>query len=220
MFDDSTHESVRGDGTSTITSANPMGLSFTGGSSGDQLNFSSNVQFNVWDFEATKCWVCGNLQVLGAAGVRYVHMSQDYSASLRPGPKSGSTKTDIVFGHNFNGAGPTIAFDSKYRIRESGLALYGKARGAILFGTAKEHLVFSTPTTIHDRSARQADVMPVGELEVGGEFSHELGRALGFVQLGFVGQAWWGAGNAANSYPHDSTNLGLVGLVLRGGINF
>jgi hypothetical protein len=74
----------------------------------------------------------------------------------------------------------------------------------------------------------QASVLPVGELEIGAEYGRDLGRAYLVVQLGFVGQVWWGAGNAANSTvlngssfrADNASNLGLVGLAFRLGLSF
>ena len=45
------------------------------------------------------------------------------------------------------------------------------------------------------------------------------------MQTGFIGQIWWGAGNATNSdiSPYSSSsdsNFGFLGLVIRGGVRY
>jgi hypothetical protein len=81
-----------------------------------------------------------------------------------------------------------------------------------------------TNGTLATSRAQQADVIPVGELEIGGEYSRDLGRYRLFAQAGLVGQVWWGAGNAANNNsggsPNNSSDLGFLGFVFRGGISF
>ncbi len=210
-------------GTATITSAYPQGLGFASnlnGSTQAAYNFSSDLNVMTWDFEATKLWSCNGLEMIGAAGVRYAHLAQNYRAS--------SPSTIIDSGHNFNGAGPTIAFDATQRLGNSPLALYGKARGSVLFGSANNNSYRLTPETFNSASSSQSDVLPVGEIEIGLQADSNLGggRLRVFGQIGFFGQGWLGAGNASNTEsifsddPNSNGNFGFVGMAFRAGVNF
>jgi hypothetical protein len=220
LFEASSREGVIVTPDSTVRTARPLGLILESGVVGDEFRFLSNLKLHVWDLEGTRSWNGDNWQLQAAAGVRYAHLSQDYLAMLRPGPGSPTEPKDLRFSHNFNGAGPTLAVEGKYCLGCSGLALYGNGRGAILFGTGKEQLLQTSTNSVHDHRRQQADVLPVSELEVGVQFTRCAFHGLLFIQTGFVGQVWWGAGNASHSDRNDDTNLGFVGLVVRAGVNF
>src|SRR5262249_48938669 len=158
-----------------------------------------------------------------AAGLRYTHIAQDYAAASLFA--NGSSRA-IASGHNFNGAGPTIAIDSHARIGQSGFGLYGNARLAVLFGSG-EQAPFAVNRNAagvlpsqREAFANQSDVLPVGELELGVEFGRSFGdgRPRAFFQIGLVGHIYWGAGNASDTESlftngADSTsNLGFVGV--------
>jgi hypothetical protein len=128
-------------------------------------------------------------------------------------------------GHNFNGAGPTLAVEGRRAIGNSGFALYGNGRAALLFGTARQEVHFAHPTAgAFDNAARQADVLPIGEIELGVEYGRDVGRLRAFAQAGCHGQFWWGAGNASNTAvlggPDNSSSVGLVGGAFRVGVTF
>src|SRR5262249_50658941 len=97
--------------------------------------------------------------------------------------------------------------------------------GTVLFGTAKEDYNAFVGGTHQEFSRQPNSVLPIGELEIGVEYSRNVGRAKAFVQTGFVGQVWWGGGNASNIDPNGFTsaasqNFGFVGLALRAGIRY
>ena len=75
------------------------------------------------------------------------------------------------------------------------------------------------------------DVLPVAEIELGLRYEHPCSYGRLFLETAFVGQAWFGAGNSANSGPITGTpwpdealettsTLGLVGLKVAGGIRY
>ena len=79
----------------------------------------------------------------------------------------------------------------------------GTARGSILFGHRKDHAdftlfsfrtgevdLFNTFDNNHD------EVLPVGEVELGTEWSTSYNGVQPFVQVGFVSQTWFNAGSA------------------------
>ncbi len=229
----------------TITPADPLGI---GGSlpSGlpsfskttDKLTFESGLAVNVWDFELMQHIACGQWDLLLAGGLRYAHVAQNFVAATNAtvfGPLEAKVRPEIRSGHNFNGAGPTVALDARRFLGHGGLALYANSRLSILFGSGEEiaqGFLFN-PTTgalvaqaINSRE--QSDILPIGELEVGVEFGRDLddNGSRAFVQLGLVGQVYWGGGNAANvesifTQGADGTNnFGFVGLVLRAGLTY
>jgi Legionella pneumophila major outer membrane protein precursor len=194
--------------------------------------FASDLHLNVWDIELSHDFTFGHCGCLLAGGVRYAHMAQDYAAGIAYfGFETGAgVPHDILtFAHNFNGAGPTIACEGHRALGQTGLALYGSARGSTLFGSSHQRLfrvsdVVGPPFT--QISTASATVLPVGELEVGAEYGHCFGGLHAVAQVAFVGQVWFGAGNASNSDgvftsgSGNSSNLGLVGLAVRAGVDF
>ena len=181
----------------------------------------SNLAVNVGDFQATCNIENAKWSHLLGFGIRYTHMSQDYRATLT----DANTRIDLTSGHNLNGAGPSFSLETRRRISESGFSIYGQRHGAIIFGQAKENFSAVNNGIPHQFTRSHNDVVPVGELELGGEYQRCMGRAKFFVQAGFVGQIWWGAGNASNVDPIGSgsasnSNFGFLCLALRAGVRY
>jgi hypothetical protein len=215
-----------GDGTNTSspsvgTTIIPAGPSLgTVLGAGDAVVASSNLSLDVYDFEATYTWSNGPWSWLASAGARYVDLSQDYNLSI----VSGGVATNTVTGtSSFKGAGPTFSFEARRQLANPALALYGTVRGSILFGSGEQTSAtsgagFGAFTT----TANQTDVLSIGEMEIGGEWGKDFGRYRLFTQLGFVGQVWFGGGNAAQG-PNGTDlgqNFGFYGGVARIGLNF
>jgi Legionella pneumophila major outer membrane protein precursor len=182
---------------------------------------SSSLAVNVLDIQGTCSFEDAKWSHLLGIGVRYTHMSQDYRATLT----NANTRIDLTSGHNLNGAGPSFALETKRRIGESGFAIYGQLNGAILFGHANEAYTAVNNGVLQQFTRGHTDVLPVGELEVGAEYQRNVGRAKLFLQAGFVGQVWWGGGNASNLDPlgpssASNSNFGFLGLALRGGVRY
>ncbi len=243
QYDQGAHEEATNVGDATVNSAAPLGVSalfsFT---PGGRIVTDSGLYVAVWDFEVTQDIHCGAWDLTLAGGVRYAHVAQNYNAFLMPSPQSTfETPAAILSGHNFNGAGPSVALDARRRIANTGLALYGSGRGAILFGSAEQVAYqgrYDPATGVlspsEDSASNQSDVLPIAELELGLEYSRIIGGMYGarvFEQIGFVGQVWFGAGNAANnehitgtSFPDESAdnshNFGFVGMAFRLGVHY
>lgn len=236
QFDESAHLGLVNDGTMTITSALPLGqgvisrpnmaLHLVG--MGDVSRFDSDLKLTVWDFEGTQAIQAGSWELTLAAGLRWVWMSQDYAANLVDGLGNSDT---VLASHNFDGVGPTVAAEGRYRIGEGGLALYGHARAALPFGNAHQEAfhVARSPAGINgeaDSATSHYTVLPIGELELGTEYGLDIRDTHLFVQAGFVGQAWFCGGNAANvdnALTNDSNgagNFGFVGAVFRAGLTY
>ncbi|HEV3261297.1 MAG TPA: Lpg1974 family pore-forming outer membrane protein [Gemmataceae bacterium] len=225
----------------SITSAAPQGLSIHSpgsvlfpGVNADSLAFNSNLRLDVWDLEATQDFRLGGWALTVSGGARYVHMAQNYNAyRTNPGGVQGVLLvTDngeaLHSGHNFNGAGPTVALEVRRPLGDTGLALYGNARGSLLYGDGKQHTTLSqqfsgvvgvTPfDMVHtsDVVGSRDDLLPIVELELGAEYGMDMGRLRPFIRTGVVGQTWFGAGNATSV----TGNLGFLGLTATAGVNY
>jgi len=205
------------------------------------LNVTSKLELQVWDLEALQAAQLGRFDLLFSGGLRLAHIDQQYNAYVGflvpagiggPGmpPFSFPVTEAILSGHSFTGAGPLASLEARRPLGNSGFALYGLARGSVLFGSGTQTVTKAgfAPTLgltdVEDVGTEHHDpVIPVGEFEVGAEYGRTVGRARLFGQLGFVGQIWWGAGNASNTDSatvSNVQNLGFFGLAVRAGINY
>ncbi len=202
----------------TITDATGFVLSSR---PGDVLTFESELKLDVADLEAMKEFRLGNWSALGSAGVRYAQLRQGYVATLdSPNPLRTPAGAIARFGHDFDGFGPTLAIELRRPIG-CGLTLYGSARTSLLFGDSKQSFTGVQRFTPAGEVATQFfsqrnEVLPVGEIELGLEYSVDCGCCLLVFQGAYVGQIWYGAGSASS----QSGNLGFTGMTLTAGIHF
>lgn len=217
-------------GGTVINTANPLGLGVTSTLANERTSTFSDLNVLTWDFEFTKHLCCGQWTLDLAAGARYAHLSQGYEAYVGlvaavPKPLA----FDLDYGNNFNGAGPTFALDLHRQIGDTSLSLYCNTRLSILFGTVKQsgELEISQGGVVIatiDRSNTFSEVIPVGELEAGLECVRNWGGFSTLLQVGFIGQIWWGAGNASSNNSSlaidNHSNFGFVGLSLRAGFQY
>lgn len=181
----------------------------------------SNLAVNMFDAQFTRSFGTDRWTHLFGIGVRYTHMSQDYRANLT----SPATQITLTSGHNFNGWGPSLSWETKRRFGDTGLAIYAQTHFAAVFGQGNESSLALNNNRRSEDDRGYTDVLPVGELEAGLEYQRDLGTAKIFVQTGFAGQIWWGGGNASNlesasfNSARDS-NFGFVGLVVRAGVRY
>jgi hypothetical protein len=227
-FDESSSISIVNDGNSTYDSAAPLGLQNQSSTAGDRLTYASDLQISVVDLEVIQDLNLGLWNLRIAAGGRYAHMSQSYTHIEVPI----NTQVDAISsGHQFRGGGPTVAVEVRRQLGCCGLALYGSARGSLLFGTGKQQafqVVNNNLDTV--ASTSRDDLLPVSELELGAEFGRQMGHCRLYVQAAVVGQVWYGAGNAANNelipilvdpeVSDNSSNFGLFGGKLVVGVDF
>jgi len=187
---------------------------------------SSRMILSVYDLEATYARTFDQWSFLFSAGVRYAHLSQDYSISVTD---AGANLGSVASSQTFNGLGPTLALEAHRQLGSSDFALYGSARGSLLFGTLDQDS--SASPVIRGGSSSSTDVLPIGELEMGGEWGHTCERFRFSAQLGVVGQIWWGGGNASQGAylntinigglpPSSAGNFGFIGGVFRAGVSF
>ena len=226
----------------SISSANPLNLGISTTSSqitgpeGATLApasvvANSKLSMVAWDFEATKeTKICG-FDLTLSGGFRYMHISQDYSMFISAPDASINSAQGIISGHNINGFGPTFAIDGRYGFG-GGIAAYGVARFAVLFADAKQNAfaAYEVPgieggnvgridSAFQDRNT----VIPLTELEVGGEYAASMGNSELFVRIGLVGNVYFSAGNSSrsgNTANEANSNLGLIGINFSGGVRF
>jgi hypothetical protein len=223
----------------TVTTAAPLGVSL----SSLLLPFpgpfaataTSSLRLDVWDLEAFDAARWDDWALTYGGGVRYAHLSQHYDAALIDAT-TGDPVASLRSGHNMNGYGPTGAVEVRRTLGNTGIALFGSARGSLLFGKHAEDaglviLAGLPPAPGVQAHASRDDVVPVAELEVGAAYQRSLGRMQVFVQSGLVGQVWFGAGNAANTngfqaegartgQPNNTADLGLFGVSLTAGVRY
>jgi hypothetical protein len=173
---------------------------------------------------------------LFSGGVRYAHLSQNFDARLVShdfGPEIDLLRS----GHNFSGAGPTLALEARRPIGNTRFAIYGDVRGSLLFGEASQRVYLLNtfqgpfgPITYSSQVRWNHDTfLPVGEMELGAEYSQLFGgvgnvlRQLhgkpplsAFIRTGLVAHSWFGAGSASS----DGGNLGFLGLEVTAGLDY
>lgn len=196
------------------------------------VSFSSNLRLEVIDVVGTyalrgECWTL-NL----SGGARYADIDQAYNVSAQVPLFAAAINSS----HRFQGVGPTVAFDARRKLGDSGLSLYGNSQGALLFGSQQAQAAVSlNGQVVGQANQDQDDLLPVLEFEAGVEYRRCFGRFQAFAQVGAVGQIWFAVGNAANSgtlpaiigpnaqgVPNldDNANLGFIGLAVKAGITF
>src|SRR5262245_50759943 len=192
LYDQGAHEETINPGDTTIRSASPIGIpAIVSSKAGNRFSADSGLAVQTFDFELTQSVPgCCDWDLVVAGGIRYAHVAQTYNAFGTTTPVAAVLPSaGILSGHNFNGAGPTIALEGRRRFGCSGFALYGNLRGSLLFGSA-EAQAFRTATAggvttiTHDSATQQSDVLPIGEIEVGAEYVRGFGRACGVLQVG------------------------------------
>lgn len=218
----------------SIASATPLGLQMTSFGSPDapaSVTSASNLRLQVWDFEATKNTKIGGLDITAAGGVRLLHMSQHYDMFISTPGGAVFTDQALISDHSHNLVGPTAALEGRLPLG-GGLALFASGRVSLLFGDHRQSAIalqfapdlgFGTPLNFAGAAMTRDGLMPVTELEIGGEWSTPMGNSELFVQGGFIGQVYYGAGNssrAGNFANESNSNLGLIGFSLNVGVRF
>lgn len=230
-FHQSSNVSATNFGGQQVVSASPLGFGNTSFTVGDQLLFQSALELSVWDLEVTQGFRTNGWSFAGSVGVRYVHLAQDYFAGQLLAVDTG---VDVVTGgHNFNGLGPTICLEAR-RYLSGGCSVYATARGALLLGEAREQAfqVLDGTQPPAQGSVTRDTLLPVGEIEIGFDWSACLGLSRVFVQGGLTAQGWFGAGNSSNNgdligtgpftyrNPDANSNLGFFGVTIAAGLRY
>lgn len=177
--------------------------------------FSARHELNlqVADLEATQQLLWLGASVTPGFGVRYARLRQDYSASAID--DTNTLQEWIRHHHSFEGFGPVASLQFVRPFGDSGLGVYGGVRGAVLFGDIDQTVVRGDPDIVETYERSGSELLAVGEIEFGLEYSRWLKyNALAFIRGGWEGQIWWDAGG-----PTSTTgDMGLQGLNVSFGI--
>jgi hypothetical protein len=230
----------------TVTSATPLGLQAFGDTLGLQhgaeataLTVTTELSLQVIDLELLQDFRAGGCNFLFAAGLRLASLDQTYNAYDFQSASAAELRT-LLSSYNFKGLGPTVALETRRPLGESGLSLYGSARGALVFGSADQDASFGgQELRNNDPNPQFANqhrdrAIPVGEMEVGVEYGQAVGHSWLFGQVALVGQEWFGAGNASRSSMATvantlrpviggaavDSNIAFLGLSIRLGLEY
>jgi hypothetical protein len=230
---------------SRFSTATPLGVLF--GSSGtaqdpSQLIFEDHIIIQTWDIEGTLSSKCGCLDLTWSAGLRFLHIAQEYNAfealiNLPPSPDfppASAINQSLWSGHNLNGLGPIIGIEGRRAIGEN-LRIYGLGRVGLIFCDGHQDVSavsnfnpeFEIPPITQEGHADRHRIVTTTEVEVGAEYAMELSRCSEFyLRGGLVGQTYFGAGNSSRStiggVPTEpkNDNLSLFGLHLTVGLRY
>jgi hypothetical protein len=212
-------------GASVIVASGPLGP--IGQNFGDGLVVGTSLRLDVVGVELTcsptaaPCPVVGECPVRLALGVRHVYLAQRYDATLVSRDENGNVLPEsfsvLLSRKRFQGYGPTVAAEARHEIGR-GLSLYGQGRATFIFGSdaqdsVRQDTLFAPPTFTR-LSTREDETVPIYELEIGAEWTRELGGTLLVVNGGWVGQIWKDLGNAA----YRDKTLRFNGLTLSIGL--
>ena len=192
------------------------------------IGANSELYMSVYNLEIAKKWIVNPSTWFElSGGVAYVHMSQSGQVNIYD-PVLGNSFSDS--NHNFNGFGPTMAFEGHYKLGCSDFGLYGSARGSLLFGSSVQNYNTNIGGVNSGSATNSSIILPVGEMELGAEWSHVWGRFRLSAQVGVVGQIWFNGGAATEGanlnglnlggQQTSASNFGFIGGVARAGISF
>jgi hypothetical protein len=247
-FGDSDSLTASLDGTSRcttfISSAAPMGLGVSTGTfllakgNTDVLSVSERLNLNAFDFEFTREIGLGRTFLLLSGGARYARIGQHYDADVYNTANNFARNAEDLQLHSaqrFIGGGPTLAMQGWYPLGRTRFSIYGTARGTLLFGDShqaasvdevvavKGTLIAVTPASA---SASHVSAVPVGELEIGLQWTGMWRRFYPFLRTGVTAQTWFNA-LTASSIPtylgntgDPNTNLSFLGVSFQAGLSY
>lgn len=207
-----------------LYSASPLGLGFIDGTSSLEVTSKLNVQ--VLDAEGLYVINGSRWNVLFAGGVRIARIDQSYNAYV---PQS--SNNTLLSNNTFQGAGPTVAVEVRHPVCCECLNLYGKVRGAMVYGDSSQNA--TRPDQNLAASENRVIGIGIAEMELGLECQKIVRNSKLFGQVGVVAQNWSGAGSASRSsvnvlpggsfvgasYTGDS-DINFLGLAVRLGVNY
>ena len=186
---------------------------------GSVYSASSTLNAYTIDIEGTKSFGAGMWGAVASTGIRFGEVEQDYRSNLQNAQNV--QQGTINFSHRVQGVGPTVGL----RVQRPFLprfALFGVARGSLLFGDAESTLVAVEDEDLANafttrRNTSRDDVLPISELQVGLQWMPAAaGMWHPYFHLAFESQLWNGAGNASS----EEGNLGFYGLNVAVGLDW
>jgi hypothetical protein len=183
--------------------------------------YTANTSLNAYnvDIEATHSFDCGAWGWLAGAGLRFADISQSYVSQLVD--PQGNTQGTIDFGHRVQGIGPILSARTQRPFTPQ-FALFGIARGALLFGDSDSSLMavedqdLDSELTTSQVTMRD-DLLPIGELQVGLQWTPPCVCGwYPYLHLAMEGQVWPGAGNASS----EEGSVGFYGFNVALGVDW
>lgn len=179
--------------------------------SGEQNNFDLSLEAHALDLEATQQGMIGNWELQAAGGVRYATLSQGFNVDFVD-----PAADDFGAFAKFEGVGPTFALQARRPLFDSGLSLFGAARGSLLFGTTRLRgtgdlsgvNAFDIEVTRH--------LLKVWELQIGAEYAYVFeGGARLFTRAAYEAQVWevgsvLGLGGSDVGFVGPTFSVGLL----------
>jgi hypothetical protein len=183
--------------------------------------YSATSALNAYtiDVEGTKSWGGGMWCAVASTGIRFGEMEQNYNSTLQNAQNL--QQGTINYRHKIQGVGPTVGL----RVQRPFLprfALFGVARGSLLFGDADSTLLAVEDQDVTNafttrRTTSRDDLLPISEMQVGLQWTPNAGVVWHpYFHLAFESQLWNGAGNATT----EDGNLGFYGLNLAVGLDW
>jgi len=192
----------------------------------DNLSFESELKIQTIDGEATYLYDSGRVWALLSAGGRYLQLNQGYHGALVNVIDAANSEISFLeSGQNFYGAGPTLAAQAAWRIGNSGLAVFGSARGSFLVGSSRQNTAFAeqivdsvsgNQTNLAITQSRVHATLPIIEIEGGLEYARDVGRTRMFVRAAAVDHVYFDAGSASSR----DGNLSLFGGQVSVGVGY
>ena len=193
---------------------------------GETISARHDLKLDALDAEGTwhKTYARGSLTVTG--GMRYVKMSQSYSAKAF----DETTIFEVLAArHNFEGVGPTVSLFGRRRLGSTNFALFVNSRLSVIYGDTSFRIrEFEPPEdTTTQLSSDGTALLPITELQLGTDWSTSLwGSTRLFLRAALEGQLWFDAGTGMNTVTNDFVNspqegnLGLFGFSIGGGLTY
>ncbi len=216
------------------TSFGSPGTVLNSGLGTDKLAFSSSLNINAVDIEATYGWHGNGWSLLASGGGRYLSLDQDYQARLVNNagglPLSESQVLNSI--RNFSGGGLVAGLLGNADLGRTGFSLYGSLRGSFVVGTTSESVRYNQtvndPTglippgipgtlSLSPQSVRNTDhTISTIELELGIQYTHRFSWGDVLFRAAAVNQTYFDAGNASVS----TGNLSLLGVQWSAGLRY
>jgi hypothetical protein len=185
-------------GVSAVTVIFPSAISTA--APGDVLSVGSGLEVHTLDIEGAMRNEVMGINMLVSAGFRWASMEQNFDSVVIG---AGQIPTGALnWTRNFEGGGLTAAADAKKRIGGSAFAVFGSARGSLLYGEKElRRSVFGDVTPPSAATPPFAvlenadEVSGIFELALGGEWSRQTKNFGNFFVRGtYETQLWTAAG--------------------------
>lgn len=231
-------------GTKFVT-ANPLGVGFgTVGTESSPSIFAAERKLNLRaiDFDVTSDCHHGCLETTWFAGLRWMQIDQSYNAAevilnteTFEFPNVLPIAQALTSNHSISAWGPTVGAEARYPVG-CNFKAFGAGRFGLLYADGHQRVdvvktglnpdVFIPPIApVSGAESHRCLVMPIGELELGGEYYRTIGcdGPEIFVRGSVLANAYWGAGtsarvNGANSPGNE--DLIFFGFSLTAGVRY